>query len=405
MIRSLELAKGTSEHGHRVTLCFMHPAFHPPSFFVELMRRYESQNLSIRSVRQLASSEHAPAQERPGRITEIRPRLRGLIKQILGSFWYLPYELKLFKEIGPDVVVARPDHILSFVLSCRLRGIPLVLDTDGPVEELDYYWGVSSKWLRPIDTWRARRAQAILYISDLCGAIWRGKAIPEDRLFLCPNGADPNVFKPLPPEAREEARRKWGLSGSIVIGFSGNQRKYHGVGNLLQAAIPLLREDPALKILVIGLIQDRAALGLENIPHELLGERIVFTGSVNYADMPASIDLVDIVVMPYPQLELFHFSPMKMFEALAMGKIIVASRQGQIADFLSILDSAFLYDPDRPEALTKAIQRGITFFQSKAGDMNGRKMLIQKHTWLHRGEVVITACFGALRQKHGSFSD
>ncbi len=408
LLRSLQLAKGTSDQGHKVVLCFMNPAFSPPTFFFELIQQYTSGNLSIRYRRCPAPAmpespdKITTDKTQAGKITECKPRLLGLFKQMIGSLRYFPKELSLFREIKPDVVVARPDHILSFVFSCRWMGIPLVLDTDGPVEELDDYWDLPSKWIRPFDTWRARRAQAILYISEVCGALWRGKGFANEALFLCPNGADPDCFKPLLPKVRGTLRKRFGFDESAVIGFFGNQRRYHGVGSLIRAALPLLQEDASLKILVIGPIEDRKAIEVEGVPSEWLQKRIVFTGLVSYAEMPGFIDLADIHVMPYPSLRLFHFSPMKMFESLAMGKIIVASDQGQIATLLSALDSACLYTPHpiQTDSLTCALRRGLVLFQSETSGTSGRNLLIREHTWFHRGEVIVRACLHAMEQKH-----
>lgn len=395
MIRSLELARAASLQRHKVEICFMNPAFNPPLFFFDVIKSYQTENLSILYTRRPPSAASHGVRS-AGKITECKPSQAGLIKQVLGSFRYIFKELRLFKDSKPDVIVARPDHVLSFVFSSRIFGIPLVLETDGPVEELDYYWGISSKWLIYLDTLRAKNTKAILYISDLCGKLWEKKRIPQEMLFLCPNGADPQVFKPLDSKQRQASLKKTGLDESIVIGFSGNQRSWHGVKDLLKSALPLLLENRRLKILIIGMIEDRASLELDEIPEEVSAKQIVFTGSVNYLEMPSYIDLADIIVMPYPRLDFFHFSPMKMFEAMSLGKIIVASGQGQIQAFLKNAESAFLYDPSKPGDLSDALRRAIEAFKSGKNGMKIRDLLIREHSWMERGKVVVKACEYAL---------
>lgn len=400
MIRSLELAKAVAGRGHKVTFVFMHKRFNPPPFLFERIRFLETETLMIRHVpRPAIGRAPRPGNTPAGKVTECKPSVAGLLRQSLGSFRYVPKELELLREIRPDVVVARPDHVLSFVVSLRLFGIPLVLETDGPVEELDYYWGISSRWMIPIDTVRARGAGAILYISEVCRALWEKKGFPSDRLFCCPNGADPDMFRPGSPEQRVAARGRLAIKDSVVIGFSGNQRQWHGLAHLFRAAVPLLRENPRVKILIIGMIEDWNVLGLENIPRDLVGRQIVFTGPVPFTEMPDRIDLADLMVMPYPQLDLFHFSPMKMFEALSMGKILVAPRQGQISDFLATLDSACLYDPRNPEALSAALRRAIGLVENGSDGSAGRDLLIREHSWSLRGQAVEEACLHAIRSQ------
>jgi glycosyltransferase involved in cell wall biosynthesis len=403
MVRSFELARATSTRGHQVTLAFMHPRFRPPASFRALLERSATASFAIRCAPAAAAAPAAPgaaAGERnpagadaAGKVTEARPSALGLARQAAASLRYLPAERALVRELRPEVIVARPDQVLSFVVTARTTSTPLVLDTDGPVEELDHYWGIRSGWFRGLDLARARRAGAILYISQVCGDLWRSKKLPEDRLFLCPNGADPDVFRPLPAAERDQARRSLGLEGRKVIAFSGNQRTWHGVGDLLRAAVPLLRGDADLRVLVIGQIEDPAALRLADLPPGLVEERVVFTGPVPYGGMPAALDVADIVALPYPPLDLFHFSPMKMFEALAMGKVLAAPRQGQIGDILGTLAAACLYDPRRPGALETALRTALQI--PAARGLEGRGLLQREHTWERRGGVVEAACLRA----------
>jgi len=408
LVRSFELARATSAHGHDVTLAFMHPHFRPPAWFDALLEAAAGPRLTIRRARAGAAAAPAPAPARgaagsappeAGTVTAARPTARGLARQAAVSLRWVPEERALFGAVRPDVVVARPDQVLSFVVSTRLAGVPLVLDTDGPVEELDAYWGVPSRWFRPLDTWRARRASALLHISRVTGDLWRAKGIPDDRLFLCPNGADPQVFRPGTGNDRERTRRDLGIAGCRVVGFSGNQRAWHGVGGLLEAAVPLLRDDAGLRVLVIGAVEDRAALRLGDLPGDLLAARVVFTGPVPYGDMPRLLDAADVLAMPYPPLDLFHFSPMKMFEALAMGKVIVAPRQGQVGEFLAPVSSACLYDARDAGGLGGALRRALALPPGAGSD--GRALLEATHTWARRGRAVVAACERALGARRG----
>lgn len=409
MVRSFELARATSALGHDVVLSYMHPRFRPPASFGAILAAAGTERLAIRRPGGTADMAGAPrpapvpAPPRdPGTVTEARPTALGLARQAAASLRWVPDERALLREVRPDVVVARPDQVLSFVVSTRLAGVPLVLDTDGPVEELDHYWGIRSAWFRGLDTWRARRAAALLHISRVCGDLWRAKGIAEDRLFLCPNGADPLVFRPGTPEERQRTRRALGVDGCRVVGFSGNQRTWHGVGDLLRATIPLSRDDARLRLLVVGAIEDRAALRLDDLPAGDVARRVVFTGPVPYADMPRFLDAADVLAMPYPPLDLFHFSPMKMFEALAMGKVIVAPRQGQIGDVLGPVASACLYDERRAGGLGEALRLALA--RPPGSGLDGRALLERSHSWARRAEVVVAACGRALRAGAGTHS-
>jgi glycosyltransferase involved in cell wall biosynthesis len=112
--------------------------------------------------------------------------------------------------------------------------------------------------------------------------------------------------------------------------------------------------------------------------------------------MPRWLDAADVAAMPYPPLDLFHFSPMKMFEALAMGKPLVAPAQGQIAEFLERLPSAVLYDPRRSGALAGALVAALAL-PAGAG-LAGRRLIESGHSWAHRAAVVEAACIRAIER-------
>lgn len=418
ILRSLEYAKAAADQGHDVTLVYLHPGFRPPAFYYDLMESYRSENFRVFHPPRPAAAQpgnaavtqgkapSAAAGTAPvskgaiGKVVEGRPTLKGLYRQMLASLRYVPAELKWVDQIRPDVLMARPDHVLSFMVTSRLRRLPLVLECDGPVEELDYYWGLNSRWVAPMDTWRARRAGAVLYISRPCGDLWLKKGLPAAKLFYTPNAAHPDRFKPLEPAARRALREQYGLADCKVIGFSGNLRAWHGVDLLIAAALPQLERDPSVKLLFIGAVDDPGSMALQKVPESIRKGQLVFTGPLPYARMGDHIDLADCMALPYPHNDFFYFSPMKLFEAMCLGKLIVAPRLGQIEEMLGDLASPLLYDAREPGALARCFETALKrIAAAPPGTMLGadaRARIEAAHTWSHRGRTVAEACAYAL---------
>ncbi|HKP95039.1 MAG TPA: glycosyltransferase [Fibrobacteria bacterium] len=405
IVRSLEYAKGAADEGHEVELCYLHPAFRPPESYYDLIAAYESPRLRVRYPPRKQAAAGAVKRPIPGKAADGKPDLRALYRQIAVSPRFIPQELKLVDRFRPDVLMARSDPTLSFMATARLRSLPLVLETDGPVEEMDRYWGVDSSWVRPLDSWRARRADALLYISEACRELWLSKRIRREKLFYTPNAAHPDRFRPQNPSVRRELRAKFGLDGNAkVIGFSGILRPWHGLDNLLAAALPLLEEDPDVRILLIGAVDGPGVLDRCGLPEAIRKERLVFTGPVPYARMGDHIDLADCLALPYAHSTLFHFSPMKLFEGMSLGKVIVAPRMGQIKEMLGDLSSPALYDPHGGvvalrEALKEGLRRSSAAADGKVAGADARARIEKAHTWAHRGKVVSQACEFALARK------
>ena len=391
LIRTLELAKACADNGIEVALYCMSRGFKPPAFVFERIRAYQSDKLRIHystrfesAVMQAQAKPAAPKQA-PG---EPRARTLGLLKQTAASLRHVRAEVEIIRREKPDAVMARPDLAFSFCLSTRWTGVPLVLDTDGPVEELALYWGVPSKLFPVFDTWRARAADSILVISRVCQELLRAKLPADTRFFVVPNGTHAQEFAPQPAARRQALQQTLGLTEGRVVGYSGNQRVWHGLPHLLRSCRPLLQADPALKVLVIGCgfnpgLQQQCA-----IPEEVFRKQIVFTGPLSYWDMAAHIDLADLMVMPYAQLPLFYFSPMRMFEAMSLGKSLITSRQGQMQDLLDGRAAVRFFDTAREEGLHEVLAASIYDEAFIAEGRRNRDYLVSEHTWHARGATI-----------------
>ena len=395
LIRTLELAKACSENNIQVSLYFMRRSFKPGDFILKRIEAYQSPNLSIHYLDLIIDipKETIPDSSVQVNITPKAPRMTtlGLFKQALSSLRYIPAELKIISEEKPDVLLARPDEVFSFCFSSRISGKPLLLETDGPVEELDLFWGVSSRPFKLIDLWRAKSANAVLCISRVCVDLWKAKNIPDAKLFVIANGANPDEFAPQTEDSKQTLRSQYHLMGSRVIGYSGNQRVWHGLANLFEAVLPLLQTDKNLKLLIIGCGKNLKLLEDCQVPSNIVDQQIIFTGHLSYLDMAKHIDLADVMVMPYEILPLFYFSPMRMFEAMSLGKTLITSKQGQMEDFLDDRSSVLFFDPNRKNDLREKINTVLNNAELISSGIRNRDYLLASHTWNQRGREISQA--------------
>src|SRR5262249_19311304 len=123
------------------------------------------------------------------------------------------------------------------------------------------------------------------------------------------------------------------------------------------------------------------------------GDRVIFTGHVDHERVPALLDACDILLSPHVPLEdgsEFFGSPTKLFEYMAMGKAIAASRLGQIGDVLLDEESGLLVEPGHAHQLANAIVR-----LSESSDLRARlgaaarKAAVERHTWKQNAQRVI----------------
>src|SRR6266481_821829 len=121
---------------------------------------------------------------------------------------------------------------------------------------------------------------------------------------------------------------------------------WHGVLTLAEA-ITLLPDDCGVRFLLIGAGRFRDEV--ERILRSAgKAERVIFAGQVEHERVPALLDACDILLSPHVQLAdgaEFFGSPTKLFEYMAMGKGIIASRLGQIGEVLVDGETALLVEP------------------------------------------------------------
>jgi len=127
-------------------------------------------------------------------------------------------------------------------------------------------------------------------------------------------------------------------------------------------------------------------------------QQTIFAGHVQHERVPALLDACDILLSPHVPLEDgsdFFGSPTKLFEYMAMGKGIVASRLGQIGEVLADEETALLTEPADAPQLAAAILRlsSSRELRERLGAA-ARHASIAKHTWKHNAQRVLDAYVG-----------
>jgi len=160
----------------------------------------------------------------------------------------------------------------------------------------------------------------------------------------------------------------------------------------LAEAITLLAEDCGMRFLLVGAgrFRDEVERILQAAEKE---KRVIFTGHVDHQRVPSLLDACDILLSPHVPLEdgsEFFGSPTKLFEYMAMGKGIVASRLGQIGEVLVDEKTALLVEPGNARELSEAILRlsESRELREKLGAA-ARRTAVEHHTWKHNAERVL----------------
>jgi glycosyltransferase involved in cell wall biosynthesis len=174
----------------------------------------------------------------------------------------------------------------------------------------------------------------------------RRLGLPRDRVSIVPCGVDTSVFTPRGPIAPRSDRRRLLILGRVV------ERKGH------DDAVRALRALPDAELVVVGgppadeVDDDAEIRRLRAVAaEEGVAERLLFTGSVARADVPAWIRSAD-VVLAVPWYEPFGITPL---EAMACGRPVVASAVGGLVDTVADGLTGELVPPRDPGRLGEVL--------------------------------------------------
>jgi glycosyltransferase involved in cell wall biosynthesis len=206
---------------------------------------------------------------------------------------------------------------------------------------------------------------------------------PRARCVVVENGAEVERFRVLP--RRGTARRSLGLPPAApLVCFVGALRPWHGV----DVAIDAIARTPHLHLVIVG--DGPVRPDLERSA-ELLGvaHRVHFLGHCDHSTVAAALAAADAAVAPYPALDTFSFSPLKLYEYLAAGVPVVASAIGQIPQALGDGRWGTLVPPGDSAALAAALSRVIGEPEARVRAVAGREHALAHHGWADRARRIV----------------
>jgi len=299
----------------------------------------------------------------------------------------------LIEQVDPDVIYQRYARFSwAGVVAANRTKRPLFLEYNGSEVWVGRHWDRvgSLDLLERYERLNLDAAARIFVVSEVERRNLEGRGVAAEKIVVNPNGVDVKRFRP--GVGGSEARREFGIrDDQVVAGFVGTFGPWHGVEKLADA-IKLIPASERVRFLLVG----SGSLHVEvekRLEAEVAAGRVIFTGAVGHDRVPGLLDACDILVAPHVPLadgSEFFGSPTKIFEYMAMGKGIVASRLGQIGEVLADGETALLVEPGDVEELRQAILRLIEQKgMREALGIRAREVAEREHTWLHNAQRVL----------------
>jgi glycosyltransferase involved in cell wall biosynthesis/2-polyprenyl-3-methyl-5-hydroxy-6-metoxy-1,4-benzoquinol methylase len=284
-------------------------------------------------------------------------------------------------------------------------GIPLVVEYNCSEVWAAENWG---RGLRYKDACM-QAEEAMLNTADLVFAISEPlqnellkRGLAPHRVHWYPNCVNPDIYNTERWSADEIDSTRTSIGASekdFVITFVGTFGQWHGAEVLAQATVLLCQDDSwcknnNLRVLFVGDGLNRP-LCEDIISNTAASSRTHFAGLLPQHVTPIYLAASDAFIAPHvPNSDgsKFFGSPTKLFEYMAMGKPIVASRLDQLADILEDGETAYLVEPGDAQSLATGIRRMLddTGGRETIGH-NALSIVRSDYTWTRHVTEIIDA--------------
>jgi len=230
----------------------------------------------------------------------------------------------------------------------QMRKLPTILHEHANLTDTPWFQKIADRMLAPATD------MAIAVSKSTADFVIQARQMPPERVKVVYLGVPLEEFsRPRTLEEIAAARQEIGAApDEFVMGTVTRLHDSKGNDYLVEAAAAVLRERPRTRFYLFGegplrpqLEAQAQALGL--------GERFVFGGFTR--DVARTVSAFDISVFP----SLWEGTPLTVFEALAMGKPIVATDADGLVDVLTHDKDALIVPKRNAAALADGIVKLI----------------------------------------------
>ena len=293
------------------------------------------------------------------------------------------------KETKPQVLHSASNFVvgLAGAEAAKRLGIPSIYEIRGfwhltqATKRLGYESSDHYTLSERLEFEAARNSDHVFTITNALRDILLENGIAPEKVSVLPNAVDPERFDIASRNA--ELETELGYADKVVIGYIGSFVEYEGLELLLEATAQLKNElGDVFRVLMVGdgSIHEK----LRRMTRFLAIEDIVtFTGRVPYDEVEKYYSLIDIVPLPRRGLRVCELvSPLKPFEAMATGKVLITSDVAALAEIVDDGKTGLLHRKDDAGHLAERLKEAITDseLREKIGKQ-ARDWVCETHSW------------------------
>ena len=297
--------------------------------------------------------------------------------------------MEVAEKVRPDILHAHSPVLNAWpaIRVAKRLGIPMVYEVRAFWEDAAVDHGSTRegslryRLTRRFESWALRRADHVFTICEGLRNDIVARGIASAKVTVIPNAVDIESFEPGgQPDAGLKARL--GLRDASVVGFIGSFYAYEGLDLLLDALPRMIAARPDVRVLLVGGGPQEAALKAQ-AQRLGLADKVVFTGRVPHDQVQRYYDLVDVLAYPRHSMRLTELvTPLKPLEAMAQGRLLVASDVGGHKELIRHGETGMLFRAGSVEAIALTVVQLLAAPDSWPGIRRaGRKFVETQRNW------------------------
>lgn len=228
---------------------------------------------------------------------------------------------------------------------------------------------------------------AVITITDALKDDLVREGLDGERILVARDGVHLHRFADLPD--RDTARRQLDLPRhDPLLVYAGQLYEWKGVDTLVAALAHL----PGVRLVVVG--GDEVNLPrVQALADSHAPGRVHFTGTVPHDQVPRHLAAADVIVLPNSgkqEISQRYTSPLKLFEAMAAERPIVASDLPSLAEVLRHGETAWMVPADDPAALAEGLDHVLGDEALGARLAGAARAEVDQYSWDARARTVAT---------------
>ena len=279
------------------------------------------------------------------RISPVLPKTFADAPSLIGAVDSQTEEvLTLASELAADAIYERLALFSAAgVRAAETLAIPHVLEVNAPLtnEAARFRSLPHPDVALALEREALERTHRVLAVSQQLALLLITAGVSPAKIAVVPNGVDAEAIRGIAPSRGPR----------FTIGFAGSLKPWHGIEVLLAAFALALEREPTLRLEVAGSGPLAALVETSGLPAAALR----YHGRLTHAETLATVAGWDVGAAPYPDLEDFYFSPLKVGEYMACGACPLASDLPALRTLLADGTHGVLVEPGNVNAFAAAV--------------------------------------------------